>query len=258
MTLLLLALACRPAAPALPPHQVFADAPAALRAVWTDEVRVLGVGEVHATIDGPAGETTLARFTAELLPALKPTDLVIETWRVQGACTEVAAAAAAAIQTETHRPPETPTELARLVQAAVALGVRPHDLALTCEEHASLTDDAGAVQHGLLLRILTDRLREAALQGLATPDARVVLYGGAVHNDLAPREGAEAYSYAVAARAAGGPAFVELDLLDVAVLRAKPSLIEPAWAALVDLAAPDRVILHQRAPGSYVMLLSGR
>ncbi|HMV66302.1 MAG TPA: hypothetical protein PKA64_05590, partial [Myxococcota bacterium] len=101
----------------------------------------------------------------------------------------------------------------------------------------------------------TDRLRALGEQALDTPDASLVLYGGAVHNDVSPPEATAAWSYGAALRARAGAAYVELDLLDPRILRAKPTLVEPGWAALLDRAGPDHVVLHPRGPGSWVLLL---
>lgn len=245
----------RPAVDPLPKHLIFATAEDAVRHVLAQGPRVIGVGELHAvTDDNAAGPTTLRRFTDDLLPTFAATDLVLETWRVQGPCVALAAAVSEAVRAETHRPEATEDDLAHAVRVAIDRGVRPHDLAITCEEHATLRDDDGGVRHGALLTLLTDRLRALALESLATADARVVLYGGAVHNDLTPAEGTEAYSYAVAARAADPAAYASLDLLDVDVLTRRPQLVEERWAPLLPLARPGHVVLHARGPGDWVLL----
>lgn len=262
--LLLLALACAPPAPPapaeppLPPHTVFASAEEAVRAVLAKRPRVLGVGEVHATTDGPAVPSTISRFTERVLPLLAPetTDLVIETWRLDRACGEQAAAVVETVEIETKRPEQTKSEIVLLAEAALALGVRPHDLVLTCEEYGPLAAADGSVDYDRLLTLLTDKLGIFAQAGLDTPDARVVLYGGAMHNDLFPAEGLEGWSYGEEARAKGGDAYVELDLYQPELLHGKESLIDPAWAPLLERATgPDRAVLFERGPGSYIVFL---
>lgn len=239
----------------LPPYRVLPSVVAALDVVLAGNPRVLGVGELHATTDGPAVQSTLARFTRDVLPALAPrtTDLVIETWRLDGRCGAQEAEVAEKVETETRRPPETKSELVLLVEAAVAAGVRPHDLALTCAEYAAVQDPAGEVVYGELLRILGAKLGEYATRGMETPDATVVLYGGAVHNDAYPREDLAAYGYGAASRAKGGAAYVELDLYAPELVTG--ALLEPAWAPLLAAAGPDRVVLIERGEGSWVLLL---
>ncbi|MDP2311005.1 MAG: hypothetical protein Q8P18_33605 [Pseudomonadota bacterium] len=224
--------------------------------------RIIGIGEVHATTDGPggsasAGATTLARFTDRLLPVLAPTttDLVIETWRLDGTCGAQAEQVVAQVETDTKRPEATKSELVLLIEKAVALGVRPHDLVLTCDEYASLTDAGGEVQYGRLLRLLTGKLGDYAQGGLDVPDATLVLYGGAVHNDVYPGDDLADYSYGVAARAKGGAAYLELDLYAPELVRGNATLVDPTWAPLLDLTGPDRVVLYERGPGSWILLL---
>lgn len=239
----------------LPPHRTLPDVGAALDVVLAGNPRVLGVGELHATTDGPAVESTLARFTRDVFPRLAPhtTDLVIETWRLDGRCGAQEAEVAEKVETETQRPPETKSELVLLVEAAAAAGVRPHDLALSCDEYAKLQGPGGEVVYGELLRLLGGKLGEFATKGLETPDATVVLYGGAVHNDVYPREALAPYGYGAAARAKGRAAYVELDLYAPELVQG--ALVEPAWAPLLASAGPDHVVLIERGEGSWVLLL---
>lgn len=244
-----------PAESAVPPHQVLPGLADAVRVVLGESPRVLGVGEAHATIDGPPVKSAMARFTSDALPVLAPrtTDLVLETWRLDGRCGAQEEQVAAKVETETKRPEATKSELVLLVEAAVAANVRPHDLALSCDEYAALLDPQGEVVYGALLKLLTGKLGEFAVAGMEKPDASLVLYGGAVHNDLTPGDGLADYTYGPAAAAKG--AYTELDLYVPEVLRATPSLVEPAWAPLLDQAGPHHVILFPRGPRSWVVLL---
>ena len=248
--------------PPLPPHRVFPTAAAALQAVQELHPRVLGVGEYHLTRDGPQVPSALSRFTAELLPVLAPstTDLVLETWVVDGVCGEQEQQVAEQVPQDTLRPPETESELARLARRARELGVAPHALTLSCADYASLlaTEQGGdaGVQYDTLLRLLTDKMRALALEGLALPDARVVIYSGAVHNDLSPPAELAAWSYGPRVEAVGGDAYVELDLYVPEVVVRQASLSGEPWFPLLDGAVgPDRVLLVERAPRSFILLL---
>lgn len=245
-------------APPLPPHRVFPTAADALRAVLASNPRVLGVGEVHATTDGPAVPTTLSRFTRELLPVLAPhtTDLVIETWRLDGRCGAQEEKVATQVDADAKRPEAAKDDIVLLAEAAVAAGVRPHDLAITCDEYAGLLDANGEVVYASLLTLLSAKLQDYAVRAIDTPDATMVLYGGAVHNDLFPSEALAAYSYGPAVRAKGGAAYVELDLYAPELLG--EAMIEPAWAPLLATTGPDQVALYERGDGSYVLLLERR
>lgn len=89
----------------------------------------------------------------------------------------------------------------------------------------------------------------------AVPDATLVLYGGAVHNDVNPRADLAAYAYGPAVVAAGGAAYLELDVYAPELLRGNTLLLEPSWAPLLDRAGPDHVVLFPRGPQSWVLLL---
>ncbi len=250
--------ASEPEAAPLPAHRVFPSAAEAVRYALASQPRVVGVGEVHATTDGPQVPTTISRFTQEILPLLAPstTDLVIETWRLDSACGPQAEQVVVQVEVDTKRPEETKSEIVVLAERALALGVRPHDLVLTCAEYAPLSEDSGEIDYDALLTLLTTKLDDYVQRGLESSDARVVLYGGAMHNDLHPREGMESWSYGVAAAEKGGAQYVELDLYQPELLLGKDALVEPEWAPLLERAVgPDRAVLYERGPGSFVVLM---
>lgn len=267
--LLLSLLGCDPPAPAvdvppvpveapLPPHQDFPSAEAALEHLLQKNPRVLGVGEVHSSTDRPGIPSTISRFTTELLPVLAPrtTDLVIETWRLESACGAPAEQVVTQVETETKRPEETKDEIVVLAERASALGVRPHDLPVSCAEYPTLLDEQGEVAYDRLLKLLTVKLGAFANAGLTTADASLVLYGGAMHNDLSPDPELVDYSYGVEARRLGGDGYMELDLYQPELLVGREALLEPAWAPLLERAVgPDRAVLFERGPGSYVLFL---
>jgi len=242
----------------LPPHTTFPSAEAAFQSILDQHPHVLGVGEVHATTDGPKVPTTMSSFTRRLLPMLKgrATDLVVETWRLDQACGQRAEQVVDTVQTETKRPEETKSEIVVMAETARDLGIKPHDLVLTCPEYQPLLSAEGEVDYDALLTLLTHKLGDYAQRGLTTPDAMVVLYGGAMHNDVTPREGMETWSYGADARRQGGDEYIELDIYQPELLIGKDSLLEDAWAPLLRQAVgPDHVVLYQRGPGSYVLFL---
>jgi hypothetical protein len=220
--------------------------------------RILGVGELHATVDRPGELAAIDWFTDGLLPLLAPsaTDLVIETWVFPGDCGAAEQVVAERLPEETRRPPETEDAIARLARRARELGVTPHALELSCDDYAAVVDAQGQVVYDRLLAVMTQKLRELALQGLATPDARVILYGGAVHNDLHPREALAAYSYVPAVAERDPAAYLELDLYPPAAAAAQAGFAEEPWFPLVAGATgPDRIVLFEREPRSMIALL---
>ncbi|MFH1463730.1 MAG: hypothetical protein ABIO70_05015 [Pseudomonadota bacterium] len=259
VALTLLLAGCRaPPAPALPPHRVLAGPEALVEVVAAASPRILGVGELHATVDRPGEPAALDWFTDGLLPLLAPsaTDLVIETWVFPGDCGAAEEVLAASLPEDTRRPPETEDAITRLARRASELGVTPHALELTCEDYTAVVDAQGEVVYDRLLGVMTRELRALALQGLATPDARVILYGGAVHNDLHPREALAAYSYATAVAAQDSAAYLELDLYPPAAAMAQPGFGEEPWFPLVAGATgADHLVLYEREPHSLIALL---
>lgn len=252
--------ASEPARSVLPAHTVYPNVAEALAPIVARKPRILGVGELHATTDGPTIESTIARFTRSFLPVLAPntSDLVLETWRLDGRCGATEEVVASTVQADTKRPEATKSELVLLAEAALAADVRPHDLALTCAEYGTLTGADGEIQYDTLLRLLTGKLQAFAVLGLDTPDAALVLYGGAVHNDLRPSAEMAAWSYGPAVAAKGGASYVELDLYVPELI--SDTLLEPEWAPLLAVTGPDRVVVYERPEGdtgarSFVMLL---
>lgn len=250
------AVSAAPAPP--PPHTVYPSAADALRALLEQRPVVLGVGEVHASTERPGLPSTISRFTAELLPVLAPrtTDLVIETWRMESACGAPAEQVVSQVEVETKRPEETKDEIVILAERAVELGVRPHDLPVSCAEYPTLLDERGEVAYDRLLRLLTLKLGAFADAALDAADATMVLYGGAMHNDVFPSEDLRDYSYGVEARGRGGARYMELDLYQPELLLGREALLEEAWAPLLEgVVGPDSAVLYERGAGSYVLFL---
>ena len=243
------------APPAEPTWQVLPDVRAALAVVLADSPRVLGVGELHATTGGPKVPSTMKVFTNEILPIVAPktSDLILETWRLDGTCGAQEEQVATTVQTETKRPEQTKSDLVVLAETALALDVRPHDLAITCDEYATLLRPDGSVIYDTLLKLLTTKLGDFAEMGFATPDASLVIYGGAVHNDLVPKPEYAAWSYGPRAAEKGGTGYVELDLYQPELVTG--AMVEPAWEPLLAKAGKKNVVLIQRAPRSWVLLL---
>lgn len=279
MTRLLIALlaagACRPEPPVAPsaatPELASADAPTALpehtrlaggpelvAKIGQREPRILGVGELHQVVEGPQGPAAIAWFTDELLPLLAPTatDLVIETWVFEGGCGEQEQVVAEVLPEATNRPVETEDDIVRLARVARELGLTPHALELSCVDYDAVVGPEGTIVYERLLGVLTRELGALAQQGLATPDARVILYGGAVHNDLHPRPALAEYSYATAlAEAPGGQAYMELDLYPPAMAAQQAGFTDEPWFPLIEHTGPDHLVLYERDELSFVVLL---
>ncbi len=245
------------AAQPLPPHRIFATPDELLAVIGALGPRILGVGELHQVVEGPQGPAAIDWFTDALLPLLAPsaTDLVIETWVFEGACGEVEEVVVEVLPEDTKRPPETEDAIVRLARLARELGVTPHALELSCDDYDSVMGADGEIVYERLLGVLTRELGVYARQGLETPDARVVLYGGAVHNDLHPREALAAYSYATGVAELEAEAYLELDLYPPAMAAVQAGFEEEPWFPLLAVTGPDHAVLYQRGERSWVLLL---
>jgi hypothetical protein len=264
----LLLAACSPQAPEatpslpeaapLPPHTILADSEALVARIGEGGPRILGVGELHQLVDGPQGPAAIDWFTDELLPLLAPsaTDLVIETWVFEGGCGAVEEVVVEVLPEATRRPVETEDAITRLARVARELGVAPHALELSCADYEAVVGPEAEIVYDQLLGVMTRELGALAQQGLDTPDATVILYGGAVHNDLHPRPALAPYSYAATLAAQpGGGAYMELDLYPPAMAQAQAGFAEEAWYPLIEQAGPGHLVLYEREPRSLVVLL---
>ncbi len=181
---------------------------------------VLALGEYHPLEGGPKVKSTLSRFTQQLLPALKgkATSLVVETWMTNGRCGDIEKAAVTAVKKVTQRPKATEDEITTLLDATYALGIANHILILDCEEYRSMLEKDGSLDAEKSLLLVRKKVEEKALEvrekgegGL--PDKMLILYGGALHNDLAPLEGFEPYSFGPALSNVTDGGYLELDLV---------------------------------------------
>jgi hypothetical protein len=244
--------------PSLPPHHDAPDLATAIREIVTDDVRVLGVGEIHQRLDRPgAARSALARFTDDVFPVIAPrmSDLVVETWLPDKNCGAQAKAATQQVEATMQRPESTKSELATLVEKSRAAKIQPHAMRLTCDDWTVAAPPGKEIDYAALLGIITRELGRIATEAAARGEKLVVTYGGALHNDMFPNPGLEDWSFAAKVDAATGGKYVELDLLVPEYAAEDKFSQAEAWFPLVARAAPDRVIVIERGPRSYVVLL---
>jgi hypothetical protein len=237
----------------------FPSAAAAFAHVLEEQPRVLAIGEAHAQASGPKAPSSTQRFMNELLPRLAPraSDLVIELWVANGNCGKVEKkvqqqqSAVTAPQAATNQ-----NEFLELGHRAKALGIMPRALVPSCEQYDKIAG-AGAddiAEMLTMLKTVTERDVKELLEKRA-PERLVVAYGGAMHNDLTPREGREDFSFGPALSSATGGRYVELDLVI-------PEQIKDteAWRALPWYPHYSRekagkgAYLYSWAPHAYVIL----
>lgn len=226
----------------------FATTRGAIAAILEDvgPQRVYAVGEYHPT-SALVGRSPMAQFVSDVLPLLPAEDVLLEAWpdpscsRSDPAQQQVAAVA--------QRPIETnPT-------ATTTFGPhhRLYGLSITCIEHSAMLDPRGRVDFLRLLAMVSDKLRDRARDLLADRKT-LVIYGGALHNDLYPQWLLDELSYGHQLVSQSVPV-VEIDLVSPEVVRQVRSLWSQPWFPLVERAASDRAMVWERGLNSYVVIL---
>ncbi|HVV82281.1 MAG TPA: hypothetical protein VHE35_04350 [Kofleriaceae bacterium] len=252
------------AAPDAPPlrYDVYPDLGAAVLAVTRDHPRVIGLGELHVRTDRPAPSVSaLSRFSSEVLPALgdRVSDVVVETWMVDPSC-QKGVTATKKIETSMKRPETTKDEIGSLFGAARERSITAHVMTMRCDDLAKLADDQG-VDAELLLSMVTRELDRITRSAVRYRDEHqegrpfILVYGGALHNDLYPFESTRQWSYALDVDAATGGRFVELDVYAPELVEGDPLYVKEPWYPLVAKAGSRGVMLVERAPRSYLAIL---
>jgi len=242
----------------------FATPEAAFEAVLAERPLVLAVGETHAQAGTEGIPSTTSRFTGALLPLLggKASDLVLELWVADGSCGKQETRVAQAQKPVTEPQRETnQNEFVLLGQRASELGLRPHVLRPSCADYDRVVaagPDGVTEMLALIARdteaLIAATLRRNRSQGI---ERIVVAYGGAMHNDLVPREGREAYSFGPSVSAHTGDRYVELDLIVPEFIQDSEAWRALPWYPHFDRAAhPDQVTLLRVRPRSYVLVFA--
>ncbi|MBI5480991.1 MAG: hypothetical protein HY906_19185, partial [Deltaproteobacteria bacterium] len=231
---------------------------------------ILGVGEYHERTGAPKVDSAVKRFTRQLLEPLatEASDLIVETWVTEGKCGAIEKQVVKDVKQTTERPAETENEVETLLRRARARRLLTHVLTLTCKEYAEVFGGK-EVDYAKMLDLITRQLQAKAvevwamrqrLRAEAPADAGnerrlIVLYGGALHNDLHPRAGYEDWSYAAALQRLAAGRFAEVDLFVPEYIRGDGDLRKAAWYPLfLRQAGPDRALLIERGPGSYIIV----
>jgi hypothetical protein len=239
----------------------FVSPAGALHAFLDHATGVVAFGELHQTVKTAGVRSSLARFTDEILPAIAPraSHLIVETWVSRGSCGETEKQVTQDVARTTERPPETENEIVRLLRRAKQLGVTPHVLDVDCHEYQTLVDADGAVDYDRLLTITGRHLGRAIEQALALPRRAdrplVLVYGGALHNDLAPNPELANYSFGPAVDALTHGDYREVDLFVPELVDTMPALRAERWyAAWRPGRRAEGTTLIRRQPRSAVLL----
>jgi hypothetical protein len=199
----------------------FESASDAFEKAIVGDALVVGVGEAHA----PKGATVASaakHFAQELLPLLegRASDLLVELMMPPTGCGDAAAEVREKQAPATSRQAETnQNEYVAMGERARRYGLVPDVLRPTCADLDGVRragDDAIAASLDLIARLCVaqgERLIDRDSRSDADRDKMVVLYGGMLHNDLAPRSDDARWSYAPELAKHVGGRFVAVDLV---------------------------------------------
>jgi hypothetical protein len=241
----------------------YATPEAALRKVLESEPLILGVGEYHELKGAPKVPSAVKRFTG-LLPALDGAarSLVVETWMLNGRCGKVEKQAAQAVEKTTQRPKETEDEVTTLMGRAYDLGFVNHTLLIDCDDYRSMLDADGELDPDASLKLMRRKVEAMALQIIekeeaAVPGKMLVLYGGALHNDLAPAAGDEPYVFGPTLQRETKGRYLELDLLVPEYVEKDEALLMLPWfTEALARARKGRHVVVQPSPAVNVILFA--
>jgi hypothetical protein len=235
----------------------------AFAAVVAGDPLVLAVGEAHAPRDATAASAA-KRFAEDLLPTIAPrtSDLLVELMMPPRGCVDAAEevrdkqAAVTTRQAKTDR-----NEYVTMGERAHSLGVVPDMLRPSCADLDGVMN-AGDDAVGASLELIARLTREQGSR-LVLRDARsdadagkmVVIYGGLLHNDLAPAGEAAKWSYAPALDSAVRGRLVTVDLIVPEFIGDDASWTSLAWHPYYDKARlGGKATLFRTGERSYVLV----
>jgi hypothetical protein len=254
-----------PPPPAAPPYRdcgdgckAFPTAEAAFDFVLAEQPRVLAIGEAHAQSGGPGGPSSTKRFMDQLLPRLAPraSDLVIELWLANGSCGKVEQKVQKQQQAVTA--PQAATnqnEFVELGHRAKAAGIMPHALVPSCEQYQKISS-AGPNDVAEMLAMIKTVTQHDVENLLARrgPERLIVAYGGAMHNDLVPREGRQDFSFGPELETATNDRYVELDLVIPEQIKDTEAWRSLPWYGHYSAEkAGNEAVLYSWAPHAYAL-----
>lgn len=246
------------------PMTTFASPGKAFARVFEARPQILGVGEYHELEGAPKVPSAIRHFTREGLPALDggATSMIVETWMMSGRCGEVEKQAVKAVEKTTKRPVETEDEVTTMMGRAFDLGLKNHTLLITCADYESMLDADKELDAEKSLLLMRRKVEEKALEvreneegGL--PGKMLILYGGALHNDLEPSASDAPYAFGPSLRRETGGGYVELDLLVPEYVEKDEELLALPWfRPALELARAGKTVLVQPSPGVNVIVFS--
>jgi hypothetical protein len=234
----------------------------AFLAVLAQQPQVLAVGEAHAQKGSEGVPSSTSRFTTSFLPLLsgRATDLILELMVPNPSCKKEAVKEVRKRQQPVTEPQadNNQNEFLVLARRAQELKVAPHVLRPSCADFDEINqagDNDVAVMLAMIARLTAAMAKPLASRNGANAGKLVVAYGGALHNDLEPRAGREAFSFGPELKAHTGGRYVELDLIVPEFIKDSDTWRALPWYPHFDpKRAPDKTTLYNPSPGSYVLI----
>jgi hypothetical protein len=197
---------------------------------------VIGVGEGHAQKGTEGIASATRRFTESLLPMLagRASDIVIELWMPDLKCQKKVDQVREQQQPVVGQQAKTnKSEMVILAEEAKKLGIVPWPLRPTCEEYDAVSK-AGDQAIPVMLE-LTAKMAARTIEACVRRNAKngvdmiVVSYGGAMHNDVAPAKGREAWTFAPQVSSLTGGRYLEMDVFVPESIRDTETWQKLAW-----------------------------
>ncbi len=156
-----------------------------------------------------------------------------------------------------HQAQSNQNEFVTLGKVAQQFGIEPRALAPSCPEYEAVVA-AGADGVSGLLGLVASETRKSVAALLAKPESAseiVLTYGGALHNDLVPRPGQEAWSFGPQLAAASEGHYVELDLIVPEFVKDSEAWRNLPWFSAFDREhLLDETLLYQPNAGSFALI----
>ncbi|MCK6513128.1 hypothetical protein L6R29_24630 [Myxococcota bacterium] len=249
--------------------------------------QAIGFGEYHQLKAFRHIPSSIERFTRDILPALlrppktipphlrkffpkgqtrrfhKPLrDLLVETWITTGACGKQEKQVVAQVTKVIQRPKKTRNHILDLLRAAKKAKVLPHVLRIPCQLYEGLTRQDGGLDPTRFIRFVTDRLAHDCIKILAVRHKRrepssILLYGGALHNDLEPSKTLAPFSYAARLKGKLHAPLLEVDLYVPEYIAADQDFRKEPWfSEVLKRKGSNKIVLIHHPPHSYTLVFA--
>jgi len=237
----------------------------AFQLVLDDKPRVVAVGEAHAQKDATVASST-KRFTTDVLPVLKgrASDLLVELMQPPSGCQKQTddVRTKQKVVTEKQAPTDQ-NEYVTMGTEAKKLGIVPDLLRPTCADMAAVSDagaDAIPMSLALIKRLTADTVKKLLDRNAKSPadaDKLIVTYGGALHNDLAPKPELAAWAFGPELSAYTQGKYAEVDLYVPEFVDESDKWKKLEWYAPYQAVAnKGKVTVFRPRPGGFVILFA--